>query len=871
MIWHSNDIESVLKELDTDISTGLTSEKARMRFEKIKSKIKQHEEKKSFLSYLGDEIKSHGYTVIMVLSVVAFAFYFIFHTLSLFEPIALFLLAILKALLTAFVKMHYYYEIDRGKTAEKSTVKVLRDGEAISVDSEMIVPGDIIFVSAGDYIPADARLIKESDLHCDEYNVTGETVPTQKNANALLQDITPVVERSNMIFAGSHVLSGSGVAVVTEILDYTEYSKKVAIEKENNPFSLSLEQRLFQLSRLLNIALSVVCAVLFITAFIASLVTGTHQFAFLNSVLHSALLASAIALAFMPASIGILATACVSRGIRRMKAKGISLFNPKSIDSIAKLDVICADKTGTFTQNKMVLTQMFDGQSLINVKKDLVDGSFKMLLRIAALCCDGEVKLVKGIPVESGDATQTAVIAASMEHLGLGKYELDNIYPRMAEIPFDPDRKLMTTVNIIDGKTYAIVRGSVEVLSTICEGDCSHILEAANDMSGNNLRVVGVAMKPIEDYSADLSHEEIECDLNFIGILGLADMPRLDSKASVKACKNAGMKVVMITGDHPSAALATAQKLRIAKSEEQVITGAELANLSEDELCNSIEKYTVFARVTAEDRCRIVKAFKDNGHFVATTGDSASNTASMRSADIGYSMGKSGSDVAICSSEVVIDDDSFSSVVVSVKDCRGIYHNISKSIKFFLSAAVGIILSTFIGIIIFGSSPLTAGETVVMSLFSILLMSLGMAYEPSEEDAINIIVDNDAGIFKLSYLIDILFNSAIYAISCLVTYAIGASIPQIASTSSFTFVTVFLTFLLSGLTLKTNKSLLNLNLENPRSYIFAAAAFVVLLIINIAAPGTFTPFGILYWLYALIVAAVTTVFLNIIKVIRRNQ
>ena len=293
--------------------------------------------------------------------------------------------------------------------------------------------------------------------------------------------------------------------------------------------------------------------------------------------------------------------------------------------------------------------------------------------------------------------------------------------------------------------------------------------------------------------------------------------------------------------------------------------------MSEDELCNSIEKYTVFARVTAEDRCRIVKAFKDNGHFVATTGDSASNTASMRSADIGYSMGKSGSDVAICSSEVVIDDDSFSSVVVSVKDCRGIYHNISKSIKFFLSAAVGIILSTFIGIIIFGSSPLTAGETVVMSLFSILLMSLGMAYEPSEEDAINIIVDNDAGIFKLSYLIDILFNSAIYAISCLVTYAIGASIPQIASTSSFTFVTVFLTFLLSGLTLKTNKSLLNLNLENPRSYIFAAAAFVVLLIINIAAPGTFTPFGILYWLYALIVAAVTTVFLNIIKVIRRNQ
>jgi len=865
MIWHSSDIDSVINELGTSLSTGLSSSEADSRLNKINAKIKKNTEKPSFVDGFTQEFKKPIYYLVLVTSVIALIFHFIFGSMSIIEPIAIFLLTLLKAALTAFVNTHYLYDIDKGKSNEKSSVKVLRNGESTIIDSKYLVPGDIIFVSEGDYIPADARLVQISDLHCDEFNVTGDSVPTQKNTSVELQDIAPVAERSNMIFAGSFVISGSGVAIVTEIADYTEYFKNTKENFNSTDFSLELEQRIAGLGKLLNASLGIVSCAIFLIDFIVSLVTKQS---FLNSLFTSFFVASAALLAFMPSVISILATASISRGIRRMKKNGISIFNPSSIDSIAKLDVICADKTGTFTQNKMVLTKMFDGFNLVNVKSDTIEGEFKMLLRIAALCCNGEVKLVKGIPMESGDSTQTAIIAASMEHLGLSKYDLDNIYPRMAEIPFNPDRKLMTTVNIIDGHAYAIVRGSVEALIEKCSGEYESLLKVADEMSADNLRVVGVAMKPLNEYSAESSPEELECDLNFVGLLGLSDIPRRDSKEAVKACRKAGMKVVMITGDHLNTAFATAQKLRIAKDESQVISGEEIANLTDTELAESIEKYTVFARVTAEDRFRIVKAYKDNGHFVAITGDNALTTASIRTADIGYSMGKTGSDVAICSSEVVIEDDSFSSVVRSVRDCRGIFHNIAKASKFFLSASLGLVSALLLGFIFFGSSLFSPCGIIILASCSIAVMSLGIVYEAAEKEDINLIIDNNALIFNSKYLLDIVFNAAIFAIATLVTMSIGASAQGIESASSFTFVTMYITMLVSGLVLRTDTSFFKLDLSNKRIFIFAIASFLLLIVINFIPFPSFVPYSLLYWIYSIIIAVSTAFVLNVIKLIR---
>ncbi len=863
MIWHSSDLESVLSELNTNLQTGLTSQEADARLNRIAEKIKKKSRKASYISALGEEIKSPIYYVMLIMAAVAIIFHFIFDAFGVTEALAIILLTIIKAALTAFVKRHYLYDIDRGKTEEKSTVTVLRNGESVKIESDMVVPGDIIYVTVGDYIPADARLIKINELHCDEYNITGEAIPTQKDVSVVLQDIAPIEDRANMIFAGSHVLTGSGVAVVTEIADYTEYSKKVSAAKEDNEYTLPLEIRLSNLGKILDTGLTVVCLVITLLGTIVNLINSAP---FLNSFFSAFFTAAALNLAFLPSLITLVATASVSRGIRGMKENGISIFDPKSIDKIAKLDVICADKTGAFTQSKMILTQMFDGFNLINVKTDALESEFNFLLKIAALCCDGDVKIVRGKRIESGDSTQTAIIAASMEHLGLGKYDLDNIYPRMAELPFDPDRKLMTTVNLIDGNSYAIVRGSVEALAEKCAGNIEPFIKAANEMSERNLRAVGVAIKPIDEYSPDLSYEELEQDLNFVGILGLADMPRLDSKKAVKACLKAGMRVVMFTGDHPSAAFATAQKLKIAETEDQVISGEDIATMDSNELLNSIEKFKVFARVTADDRCRIVEALKDNGHFVATTGDSASNTASLRMADIGYSLGKTGSDVAICSSEVVIEDDSFASVADSIRACRGIYHNISKSAKFFLSAVLGLAAAILFGYIPFGGAP-TACGLILLSIVSVSAMALGMVYEKSEKQDINLIIDNDATIFKSKFLFDVIFNAAIYAITYLVSFAIGASMESVVvstSASNFAIITLAFTFWLSAIALRNESTFFSLDFKNKRIFVFAGISFVIMLVSSLV----FFDIGILNWFICLVIGTVSTFVLNCIKVIR---
>ena len=866
MIWHSNDIESVIKELKTNVDTGLSSSDAKFRCEHLFQKIERKKTKPSFFKFLFEEINNPSYIGLAILAVVVFLFHFIFKTLSIFDSLSILGLLIVKASVSAFIKRHYTVEIDKGRTEEKSISKVLRDGEIQQVDSKALVPGDIILVSQGDYIPVDARLIRESDLHCDEYYVTGETIPTQKNANMVLQAISTVSERANMIFAGSSVVAGTGVAIVTEIEDYTEYGKKLAIESEQEIGSLSIEDRLNHLSKLLNTILFGGYAVIFLISLIASLIS--KQFSnssFLNSFLYSGLIIGALMVGFMPSSLEALSTATVSRAIKRMKKKGISLFHTKTIDSIAKIDIICADKTGIFTKNKMVLTQMFTGAELIDVNHDSLLDEHKSLIRLAALCCDGEVEKINGKTIESGDPTQTAILSASMDYLGLSKYDLDNIYPRIEEIPFDPDKKVMATINVIDGKKYVIVRGSIDSLINRCTNDCKTFIDAAKEMSEDNLRVIGVCIKPMDDFIAGLTDSDIESGLRFMGIIGLEDPIRSDSKDYILDCKKAGIKVIMLTGDNETAAFCTAYKLRIANYETQVLSGEIIAELNDEQLKEAVEKYTVFAKINSSDRLRIVNALKSNGHHVAITGDTAQNTISLRAADVGYAMGKSGSDVAICASEVILENDSFRSVARSIRNCKGVFHKIAKSLKFYMSATLGLIISVLLGSIIFGIAPLTPAELIIVSIISVLLMALGMVYEPSEKEDIFLKADYSEKIFNAKFLFDVIFNGAIIGLGCLVSYAVGCGTD---SPSSFAFITTSLFLVLAAIASRTKKPIISFSTENYRIFVFAGIALLSLVIICIIGPGSFKVFSFLYWLYAILLALITTLFLTCIKFIR---
>ena len=870
MIWHSNDIESVVKELGSNVTTGLNTSACERLLNKIKVKIHNKEKDSGFSRYMLKELKSNNYYFLYSVIAISLIFHFVFNVIDIFTPLALLILAIIKVAVTAFIRTKCSKNIKSLEINTVSKIKVLRDGDVKKIDSNLLVPGDIIYIEEGNYVPADARLIREINLHCDEFAVTGETVPTQKDSTVILDAITEIPDRKNMIFAGSHVLSGSGIAIVTEILDFTEISKGKKISEADQDASLNIEAKLNGLYKLISVSSAAAFALAFLVLTISQLVAKNFtEHPFLNSVTSALLITGALAVGLITTLPKAVTKAAISFGINRMKESGILISNAKTIENIANLQVICADKTGTFTQSKMQLTKLYSGGNTLNVTTDVIGGEHKMLLRLAALCCDGDVEIVKGVSIRHGDATQTAIIAASMEHLGLGKYELDNIYPRMASIPFNAERKLMTSINVIDGTNYVIVRGSVDKLAEKCANDCSDYIKTAEEMSRAGLRTIGVAIKQTQEISVDITPENVESDLNFIGILGLADIPRLDSKEAVKVAKKSGIKIVMITGDAKGAALSTARKLLITDSEENVMTGNEVELLSDEQLLDIINNYNVFAEVTAEVRARIVKAFKDKGYTVAITGDNAVNTESLRLSSVGYSMGKSGSDTAISESEVVVQNDSFASVVESVRCARGIYRKITNALKFVFSAGLSIVLSVIIGSVIFGTHPFTAAEIVLLFAIGILGTSLALTFEKTESSDIFNKIDDTYGIFNLKFIIDVLFNTIIYTLIAIASYLIAFRFN--ISPSSFCFITLMLSFITSGIVLRRENINLSGFAQNKLFVIFAVATLLLLIILTIIKVGTLMAIGFKYWLVAILIAVLTALIIAAIRSVRNHS
>ncbi len=868
MIWHSNSIDSVVEELNTNIELGLSQDDAVARLEKINRKIKEKANKNNIFNYIFDEIKKPFCYYLLAVSVLTVLFNLVFGTLSIFEPLMLLALAIVKIFIQSVAAMLCTKGINKLTLEESATTKCLRNGVVKKVVSNKLVPGDVIYLESGDYIPVDARLFAENSLHCDEYVITGESVAIPKDSKALHDEIATVQERSNMVFAGSHVVSGSGVAIVTEILDYTEHGKVKKIESQSESESLPIEDRFSQLIKLVNTAMLAVYSAVFIISFVSGLIAKIYsESSFLNSLMNSALLVAALSTAFSPETVNLITKLSLTFGLYRMKSKGIEVYRPKTIERISNIDVICADKTGTLTQNKMMLTRINNGVNEINIATDTVDGDHKMILRIAALCCDGNVQMKNGISSHTGDATQTAIIAASMEHLGLSKYDLDNIYPRMSSIPFDPNYKLMSTLNVIDGKNYLIVRGAVDELIPKCSNNCERFYECAKSMSLDGLRVVGVAMKQVDETVSELSYNFNETGLNFIGLLGLADMPRIDSRKAVISCQKAGINVVMFTGDPKDSAYSFAQKMKIARSENQVITGREIDALNDDELFGCINNYTVFSQVDATHRARIVDSFKHLGLSVAVTGDNNINTDSLRIADVGYSMGATGADSAICESEVVIKDDSFATVVESIKCCRGIFNNISKAAKFFFSSSIGIILSIIFSNIIFGVSLFTNCEIILLGCFGALLTSVALCAENFSKRDINRPVDNSYGVFKLKFIFDVLFNSALYLLAGLVSYSLALNLG--ASPSSFAFCSMLVTFIVTALVFRRSGGMISFKSDNKVLIFTALTQVAVLILINIMSIGKFNAISFVSWVWLILLNFALALIAIAIKRIRK--
>lgn len=617
-------------------------------------------------------------------------------------------------------------------TTPKAVVK--RDGIIKEIPSENVVPGDIVMIDAGRFIPADLRLIEAINLKIEESSLTGESVPVDKETNWLATSDLPIADQRNMAFMSTVSTYGRGAGIVVATGMKTEIGKIAGMLGSKNRDLTPLQKKLAELGKILGFGAVLISAIIFLIGFLQGRV-----------VIDMFLISVSLAVAAIPEGLPAIVTIVLALGVRRMIKRRAVVRKLPAVETLGAVSVICSDKTGTLTQNKMTVTNVFVNR----VYKEIGDFAIKhknehLFFQAMALCNDA----VLSDREQSGDPTEIALVEAAKK-VGISKLDLDNAFLRVFEIPFDSDRKMMTTVHKQDERLFVMVKGALESIlpltsmimyngeKTELNTSASEKLKAqANKMSDEALRVLAVAYKEIES-STPIIKENLENDLILLGLTGMIDPPRDEVKESITLCKNAGIRTVMITGDHQKTAFAIAKELGIAQLEKETMTGSELDKLSEHELKERVGKIRVFARVSPEHKVKIVKALKNNGEIVSMTGDGVNDAPSLQQADVGVAMGMSGTDVAKGAAEIVLTDDNFATIVAAVEEGRIIYQNIKKSVLFLLSCNLGEIFTLFIAILLGWPAPLSAIHILWVNLITDTLPAISLGLDPDEADVMN--------------------------------------------------------------------------------------------------------------------------------------
>ncbi|MCM1324887.1 MAG: HAD-IC family P-type ATPase, partial [Acetobacter sp.] len=606
-------------------------------------------------------------------------------------------------IILAIVLMNAIFGVVQENKAEKSLAAlkkltlpeavVLRGGEPIKLGTDKLVVGDVVVLEAGTIIPADVRIIESAALQIDEASLTGESMAVRKDGAQIYKVETPLADRRNMAYRGTSVTNGRGLGLIVAVGEATEIGKIARAIKEVDKETTPLQRSIKDVGKLLTVLVLAVAAITFFLEVVAR--PGNVLEAFLTAV--------AISVAAIPESMPAVITIIMSLGVARLAKQKAVVKRMHSVETLGCCDVICSDKTGTITQNKMTVMAVYCDGSLQSGKLNKTE-SFDLLLNAMLLCND--TKRTKGKFV--GDPTEIA-LADFGTKFGLDKVKLEKSYPRQSEIPFDSRRKLMSVANQVNGEKYCFTKGAVDSLMSKCNRVLINgrvyelsaqqkdaILHANSVMAEKALRVLALAYKPIE--GGESLREE---GLIFIGMVGMIDPPRKEIYSAVQKCLSAGMRPVMITGDHKETAFAIAKEIGFVKHKSEVMTGVELDKLSDDELVKVIGNVGVFARVSPENKVRIVDALKSKGHIVSMTGDGVNDAPSLKRASIGIGMGQTGTDVTKEVSDIIVTDDNFATIVIAVEEGRKIYQNIQKTVKFLFSANMGEMLSLFLATVIF--------------------------------------------------------------------------------------------------------------------------------------------------------------------------
>lgn len=826
MKFYSAPLSEVLTKTATDPKLGLSQNEVTERLQKYGENRLREKKKQSNLSRFIGQFKDVMIIILLIAAAVSFGVVvFEKNWGELFEPILILVIVVLNAVMGVYQEGKAEKALDALKNMSAPHARVIRDDKESIVDASNLVVGDIIRLEAGDFVPADARLIYSVGLKSEESALTGESVPTDKDYSAEVGADAPLGDRSNMVFSGCSITYGTATAVVVATGMDTEMGKIAGLLEGEKDTQTPLQKKLAVLGKYLGFMALGACAVIFVVGLLNDI---NPLEIFMTSV--------SLAVSAIPEGLPAIVTIVLSIGVQRMASKNALIRRLPAVETLGSASVICSDKTGTLTQNRMTLTKAYvDGGSIEEISENN-SPNIKTLLNYATLCCDGNV--VFGEKEEHiGDPTETAIIVAAHKN-GSEKSELNEKYHRLGEIPFDSDRKLMTTVNEIDGKITVIVKGAFDMLTPRCvSGDIEKARKITEEMSGEALRVLAVAYKVIDKVPEDMTTTALENGLTFMGLLGMIDPPRPEAKEAVALCRKAGIKPVMITGDHVITASAIAKALGIMEEGDMAITGAELDAMSDEELNSKITKISVYARVSPENKIRIVKAWQRKGQVVSMTGDGVNDAPALKAADIGCAMGITGTDVAKGASDMTLTDDNFATIVDAVKEGRGIYANIKKVVAFLLGTNIGEVITVFFAMILWHKTPLLSMQLLWINLVTDSLPAIALGMEPVEKDIMcNKPRPKNEGIFAGGLGVRVVLQGIMFAVITLVGFRLGESAMGIEAGQTMAFMILSLSQIVQSFNMRSNHSLFKIGPFTNKKLNGAAALSLLLVLIILFTP-----------------------------------
>ena len=876
--FYTADKNNALKILKSDKQSGLSSSEVKKRQKLYGLNQLKEAKRKSLLFRFLEQFSDFMVIILLIASGISFFTAIIEGNKADFlDPIMILCIIIVNSVVGVIQEFKAEKSIEALKSMTASETVVLRDGKKSKIPAEYLVPGDIIILEAGNAVPADARILDNISVESDESALTGESVPVAKDDNMICTRSTALGDRKNMIYMTSAITSGKCTAVVTNTGMSTEVGKIAEILTQEEDSVTPLQEKLSHTGKILGITALIVCAFIFILGLIQKV-----------PVLEMFMLSISLAVAAMPEGLPAIVTIVLAIGVQRMAKNNAIIRKLSAVETLGSATVICSDKTGTLTQNKMTVTETY-----------MPDKDEKKLLMLAVLCnnssqTDTDDKN-KGKNLYTGDPTENAICYAA-DKINIKKSEEDLKYPRLSEIPFDSGRKLMTTIHkLSNDKIRIITKGAPDVLLNNCvyylkngepeiltAAKKSEIINENENMAKNALRVIAVAFKDVNRLeNLNTGNKNLETNLVFCGLIGMIDPPRPEVVRAIQICRTAGIKPVMITGDHKITAIAIAEKIGIYNKGDKVATGAELDEMGDEYLLENIYFYSVFARVSPEHKMRIVKAFKSRNNIVAMTGDGVNDAPSLKIADMGCAMGQNGTDVARNSADMILVDDNFSTIVEAVRQGRGIYDNIKKAVHFLLSSNFGEIMVIFTAFLLRLPSPLLAIHLLWVNFVTDSLPALALSAEKPDDSIMKRPpVNSKKTLFSDGLGLKIIFEGLMIGSLTLLAFVIGykyfdngSSNPVYARTMAF--MTLSISELVHAFNMRSAKSVFKVGVFSNSRMNFA---FVTCLFLQVSV-AVITPLSEIFktinlpmngWIIVAVLSIAPLVIIELQKLIVRE-